>query len=516
MKFPAIFTFVILIALVLLLSALCEAFPRYHRNDDPAQVSLTYDLTVDSVVSLNIYAPDGHIVRELLHEVTRRLGTSTETWDGRDDAGEPLPNGKYTWKMLATQGLHAHYLTTLGTSPSSGWDQWPGNFAGVYAVCSDNDAIYFGGYGISTILLVKQSFDGTRQWVVPSPIAAWQGPIALARSADSLFMLQPNAMIYRFDSDTSEQTGQIDSTFDLPDSHLPPFLAPKPPTILPHPALWPGACDTDMAADDSQLAVSYYEHNAIRWFDPVTGRKSGEISIDSPLGIAFASDGSLLAISDGTVVVVSRTSSTPKLLIAAEPNAYRLAVDKTSGDILVAERSPSNQIKRYDKTGKLLATYGNTGGRRQGLYDEQSFARITGIAAGPNGGFVVSETSAPRRVASFDTTGKVVHQWFGPQTYAPHCEIDPADEKLAWGDSEPGTIVQYALDLPDHKWTVRATYRYDNLAGGIFHDVRLGPQNWHVRHVSGATYLCREDPFAVIRVGRNGGAIDSAGGDSHD
>jgi hypothetical protein len=50
----------------------------------------------------------------------RCAGNHTETWDRKDDFGNTVPSGNYTWKLLQTQGLKAKYLMHVGTSLPDG------------------------------------------------------------------------------------------------------------------------------------------------------------------------------------------------------------------------------------------------------------------------------------------------------------------------------------------------------------------------------------------------------------
>src|SRR4051794_28033848 len=80
-----------------------------------ASMSIEYKLPRSAQVSVVITDANGKVVRELLHAARRAGGAHAEPWDGLNDAGQPASAGKYRWKLLATQGLTAEYLLTLGT-----------------------------------------------------------------------------------------------------------------------------------------------------------------------------------------------------------------------------------------------------------------------------------------------------------------------------------------------------------------------------------------------------------------
>ena len=68
-------------------------------------------------VSVNVYDSKGAIVRSLLCGAPRQKGRQREFWDGRDQAGNPLPAGEYSWKLLAMPArLKTEYLLTAATN----------------------------------------------------------------------------------------------------------------------------------------------------------------------------------------------------------------------------------------------------------------------------------------------------------------------------------------------------------------------------------------------------------------
>ncbi len=453
-------------------------------------------------MSMNIYDSDSRIVRELMHGEHRSVGANSVEWNGRDNAGNRLPNGDYTFKLLATRGLKAKYVMNLGTTPNTSWEQWPGNYGGIYAVCCDGKSIYFGSCGESTIMLVKQSLAGKRDWIVPTSYEPWQGPIALGRSTDKLFMLQPNGMVYRIDADTSDRLGRFNAAWNASAVELPPALTHKAltPTVPPSaPPMGPSSQVLDLAANDDVVAISYYDHDSLRWYQPGTGRLLDQASIPHPLGIAIDKTGRLFVITNGTIVTLSRSDKKPRLLIDNVPDAYRLAIDPQSGDVLVAERGRSQQVARYSASGQLVTVYGALSGRMDGKYKPESFSNVTDVSSDGAGGFVISEADAPRRVSRFDSAGHLAREWIGPQTYAPYAEVDSKDASTAWGDSDFDHLIQYRINLADRSWSVAGVYSYGDIAKGMFSDRSARPKGWHVRHHDGETFLVRANPFRMLR-----------------
>jgi hypothetical protein len=350
-------------------------------------------------------------------------------------------------------------------------------------------------------MLVKQSLAGKRDWTIPATFEPWQGPIALGRSTDKLFMLQPNGMVYRIDADTSDRLGRFNAAWDASAAALPPALLrgrTAPPVVAP--PLGPSGQMLDLASNDDWVIVTYYDHDAVRWYQPGNGRLNDQANIPRPVGCAIDKVGRLYVITSGTIVTLSKADKKPKLLIDNVPDAYRIAIDPTSGDLLVAERGRAQQVARYSADGKLLNVYGALAGRADGKYNTESFSNVTDISPDGSGGFVIAEADAPRRIARFASDGRLTREWIGPQSYAPYAEVDPQDATTAFGDSDFDHILQYKLSLPERSWSLAGVYSYATIANGMFSDRSARPKGWHIRHHDGETYLVRANPYRVVRV----------------
>lgn len=278
---------------------------------------------------------------------------------------------------------------SLGINPSEPWAAWPGNHNGVWAVARDESGVYFAGAGEGTAPIVKQSHGEKQLWTVPNWLEAWQGGVDLSVVGGTVFMLQGNGKMWLLDAQSGipKNPTPIDILWEENDrDHTPGYGATR---IL----------DTD--ARDDQFVASYANHNAIRWLHPESGKVVGEAAIPEPLGIALAPDNRVLAISKDRVLSLTRADKTPKTLITGLTSPWRLAVDQKNGDIFVAERGESQQVKKYSKNGVLLKTFGPRGGRNaEGLYNPMAFREITTITADGAGGFYTCEQDvAPRRTA---------------------------------------------------------------------------------------------------------------------
>jgi len=65
-----------------------------------AATQISYSLTQDNTVELNLYNMQGQLVRQLVGQ-NQTAGTHTVFWDGRDTAGQILPSGTYFYRLRA-------------------------------------------------------------------------------------------------------------------------------------------------------------------------------------------------------------------------------------------------------------------------------------------------------------------------------------------------------------------------------------------------------------------------------
>lgn len=484
------------------------------QSAQPVGVPIKYELDRDAKVSMLITRADGQVVRELLHAAPQSKGLQQAQWDGLDEAGAPVPAGAYAWKLLATQGLKAEYLMSVGTNSKPQWEPWPGNHGPGTTLATDADGMYTAtGCGEGTALAIKQSMDGERKWTIPHWLEAWVGPGAMGSDGGQLFMLQINGKIHRADTAGGKPNAAWDVAFEE-DRKV---------------SVWGDMSNiTDLDAGAGQVVVSYTLQNLVRWLDPNSGSEIDRATVTRPYGIAVdRADGSIVVISDGQVVRLSRKDKTPKVVVAKEKlnSPRRLTVDSKTHDILVAENrgvqqwvqsqyftpdAPAvdsliarnryygknvtpggdagggQQMKRFDAQGKLLAAYGAPAGRAYGEYRPENFAGINDIAATPDGGFIVGEDEGVRRVAHFDAGGKLVREWFGGWGYGQHAFVDPTDPTILWFPDR-GVLLKTKVDLGTKQWKILAFYNI-----GVLNDwFGEGGQYWRVLRRQGSTYLAR-------------------------
>lgn len=107
-----------------------------------AEVSIPFAAPQSGRFSLALYDGEGRMVRTLLTGKPLAKGQHTATWDGLDRYGDPLPAGDYTWKLLATEGLRAEFITQVGQNPDPAWEKATGNHQSPNASAVDATGLY--------------------------------------------------------------------------------------------------------------------------------------------------------------------------------------------------------------------------------------------------------------------------------------------------------------------------------------------------------------------------------------
>ena len=165
--------------ILLVLVATCDFAARQSVADVPGAIE--YELKSAGKLSAAIYDSSGQIVRELLHAVPRSGGKHVEAWDQLDNLGQPVPAGRYTWKLLCTEGLKATYLMNVGSNYPEDPKVWsnraPGTHGGPAMVAADASGIYIGAGCTENIenMLVKLSPDGSKRLWSSQHVVAWKG-----------------------------------------------------------------------------------------------------------------------------------------------------------------------------------------------------------------------------------------------------------------------------------------------------------------------------------------------------
>lgn len=501
----------------LTLLALAVSVSSHRLAADSFPVNFT--IPAAGQVSAAIYDSSGRQLRSLLHGDPLTAGSYTITWDGLDRHGNPVAPGTYTWKMLRTPGFTATFVGHLGVNPpGNAYDFWLGSHGGAGSVAFDPSGnTYFGSdgtEGVPEMLKLSTANLVTASW---ASAAGFRTSEDLAPGNTGHLIDLFSDMYVRVFNTT---TGAVLYTLD----------------VLP--AGWNREAGKDRALDhdvqidsgaslsgDSTFVVSYPAGNMLRWYNYQTGSLITEVTLAGARGVAVGPSGNTYVISNGAIykIVYSSGSTTSPVLVVASSslvNPFKIAYDRANNQLLVAEgagtATTGHQVKRFDLSGSLLATYGATaGGRAYGVYDttaRNSFRNITDLYADATGGFIVTEGYFTlRRASRWTSAGGFVNERFGGLSYYPGAVMDPDYENryyipIGWDD-----VALVELNNTTHAWTIlkvfpngsstegRITTQLDDMvhAGLSSHST-----HWKIQKKNGHKYLIGEagSGVSILRI----------------
>ncbi len=497
-----------LLTLILLTTGITHAADIPFTLDKPGNVSAA------------IYDAQGRIVRELTRALPMNAGQHSLAWDGLDKQGVAQAPGDYTWKVLSSPGLEAKYLGVVGvTTVEQPYDPWVGNNGGPSALAWDESGWYVGSEGSEGIPAYrKQSPDSRKRIWQKDWMEAWQGPVAMASADGSMFVMQQNGKVIALDRETGKHKTYITDAGKV-----------RP---LAWDVLAPGdnrnrsggstTGPMDMDVRGGQLVVSAEKFNLVRLYStesPEVPKNASEAKLQeatekrllrteqvpAPKGVALGAEGVMLIITEGKVLAIGKQR---EVFIGANAlaNPYRLAFDNATGEVLVAEAAPSHQIKRFDRAGKLIATYGRKGGRQDGPFVATDFLNLRDVTATTDGGFLLCEGNETlRRTAQFDRAGKLIGQWFGGLPFFNQASATAAKPNEIWFEAGYATLGVARMDFERRTWDCIASYRYDRFGDGLFpgHDPF---RHWVVREKNGITFVAHESG-AVLRLDAKQGRL---------
>lgn len=463
---------------------------------------ITFELSEPcNVASAGIYDANGTLVRTLLAGEKQEAGKRSIAWDGLDRNGRPAVPGKYEWRLFTSEGLKAEYLLALGTSPDwPAYEEWIGNHGGPMAVAVDAKGnVYCGAQmGEGPAFLLKMSPDGKHKLWSAEHYQVSQGAYRMAIIGDTLYVMQPNRKLIAVSTaDGGNRSGYLKAFHDL---------------LFPGDVAWDWQIDPktkvnvgpmDMKAVGEQLAISYRDHDLVRFLSVTDRRVTREVKIERPGALAAGADGKLFIACEGRIVSLDAGADQVKPVV--EDGELKTPVDMTfepfSGDLVVALNAPDSQhIRRYHD-GKLLRTYGLKAGREWGEFRPGDFRGLRGVQADGQGGFFTIE-STPRRIAHFmgDST-LPQRQWFGSAHWGAGMTIDPEDPSVAYFEMEQGQgqFMRAKLDFKTRRWVL--THIYERL--NCPEPTEMIHLRWRVMRRGGRTYLVslgnnpRTSPFVI-------------------
>lgn len=344
------------------------------------ETHLNFSLPRASTTSAGIYATDGRLVRTLWRGDALAAGRHERRWDGRDDAGRPAPEGAYEARLLHHRLNYVWEGVVGNSSLSAGGAQVHRAYLPPTGIAIEGDNAYYAvGYneqqpGIHGFRLAAPQFD-TRPLPSTDTFAAFS---MIALDATRLYWANTGGM----------SRSSFVGAFDLAQAEPTGFTAGQAVCLNPRPDgktcyeahRHHGVIDLHGDTPDVPtglavqrhgrvLAVAHGGRNLIRLFDKHSGELLREIVL--PLApkalnqIAMTPAGDLWAISGNSVVRYTNLDRQPArvAMLGALHRPLALATHPVDeGQLWVADGGSSQQLKRFDASGREVGVIGQPGG----------------------------------------------------------------------------------------------------------------------------------------------------------
>ena len=174
------------------------------------------------------------------------------------------------------------------------------------------------------------------------------------------------------------------------------------------------------------------------------------IPLPHPVGLAFAPEGTLYAISDGQVVTVPLAEGAPSRVViprTALEDPVGITCD-ASGMLYLTDNGPK-VIKVFDaQRGTLLRTIGTPGGTKAGKWDPARLVNPAGLAVDKLGKtWIADYTYTPKRIQRFTADGQPDKAFLGPTAYGGGGRMDANDRRYLYYQG-----MKFILDWDKRTW----------------------------------------------------------------
>ena len=424
-------------------------------------VSFEFTLKSKQRTSAGVFQNDGTLVRTIWSGVTYPAGENTGTWDGLDDWGNLVSNGKYQIRILTNACTYTWEGVVGNTSSSwTGSTVWNGynNIAGL--AIAGNKAYYANGYpeGASTsgtfsttdpqgsrVRLLYKGGANTRLVATDGNYAYWAGRdrgkfsvnrfVFAVRVSDDEEVDFPNGVSYRIGGDNPTYQSVIALRTDGTDGRGTSGLAGQ--------------------RKGSLLFVSDEDKNEITVVNKTTGelaRKVKEITAPGALAVDGADDLWVVrkkgAVSEVAQYAVATDGALRPLQVidAKFEKPMALGVSPDNATLVVVDGGGSQQLKAFStKTGSPIWTLGQAGGYTTNtavtndrfMFDEIGFNAF--VTFQPDGSFWVGDYGNGR-VQHYSATREFIDRvQYRPSSY--FCSIDANNPQRLFSD-----YLEYEVD----------------------------------------------------------------------
>ncbi len=363
----------------------------------------------------------------------------TVSWDGKNDAGEPLPAGKYRVRGISMPRAKIIFDYAWYNPGSPPWEFYPNSGWG---------ANHTGPSGVAT------ACDRSDAWIKTMVSAS------ISEGASAVFGLnKDNKKVFSFNRGGAGSTDveYYDGHYYLSlmwhnciikvsatDGQTKGFQ--RPAGVIQQIKL--DGHGTDLAVKKDRIAVKITPvaedpagKHKIVFLERSNGAKKAEVELPGkdlgphvPVYLEYDSEGTLYVSMPSGLYTVSEDGTITAAPIAGVEKPGPLHFDK-DGNLFIMDHGPDKQVKVFDARRNLLRTVGTKGGQKGLEFDQEAIQpSIRGIATDVSGRLWTTEFDHPRRQVLWDKEGKFVEHFVGNTGYgAAHMAGHEQDSKLAVG-----------------------------------------------------------------------------------
>jgi DNA-binding beta-propeller fold protein YncE len=413
----------------------------------PGFKTIAFTMPADGYISLNIKDKNGFVVRHLLNSAFYAKGTHEVKWDGLTTPsaklpGQPVAPGEYTWSALWNEGIGLKLRGWAANGGNTPWDNGPGtNWGGDHgdpdATAADATQVYLGwSFAEAGQALVACDLNGNARW--SNKRGGMAGVKALAAADGAVYVLggigenADGAALYKLNA----ADGRYLTWGDSNDADV------MMKSLWQADANAPAKADF-IAAAAGKIYVSFTKAGKVAVLDAKTGQLLNTLNVPGASSLQAKGD-QLYVLAEGQrVEACDLKNGTVKTVVNGLTNASGLTVS-TDGRIYVGTRDPDNQVKVFDRAGKVVAAFGTPRGRNLlGKWMPEGLRFIQSVTVAPDGKLWIAEQDTyPRRISAWDArTGKLIKEFFGASTYgATGGAIDPLDPNVMVGQGSEWKI----------------------------------------------------------------------------
>ena len=414
----------------------------------PGFKPLRFAMPFDGYVSLNLFAPDGTVARQLLTCAFFAKGEHEVKWDGLTTPywrtpGEPVKAGDYTWKAIAHKGIGLRLRGWACNGGSAPWDStltsnWGGDHGVPISCTTDGEKVYLGWTGAEAgKALLACDLQGQVQW--KHTHGGMGGAEVVAVDGGIVYVDKWASLIYRLDAKTGNY-----SSWKGKDSPDLPIKALFEATAKEKGAKVPERIE-GMDARGGKVYISVpMGVGFLAVLDGATGAIQKLIDLEKPGFIRAVNDELVYVVQDrrNVVAVNPQTGAVKPVLTGLDGVGGVTAGEQ--GRLYVSVQGKVQQVQVYTAEGKPAGEIGRKGGRSAlGPWVQDGVLNPAGLVVDKEGNLWVAEANeTPKRFSVWQARagagkkeGAFLKEFFGPTHYgASGGAINPRDPNVMAGE----------------------------------------------------------------------------------